>query len=296
MRAISIRKSRRAKTARRALARSRKNARPSGSCASDLRVHWARQLAEPGEDLMFSSGGSNKRWCPDWMAALMAALAGAVVVLSCVEALAQGTAFPARGRPIRMVVPYPAGGVTDTGHDLVQAARKSPETISISDSALMAVPHTRVLMLERAAEVRFVSIHFTGGAPSVTALLGGHVDALAGATADALPHKQSGAFRVLAMAAEQPDKSMPEVPTMKSQGYDVAAASWTGIVAPEGTPQNVVDALTKAMKKVIDSPEHQKKLQELALTPYYLDPTAYTKLWMDTEIRMKPILENLQQK
>jgi tripartite-type tricarboxylate transporter receptor subunit TctC len=89
---------------------------------------------------------------------------------------------------------------------------------------------------------------------------------------------------------------MPEVPTMKSQGYDVAAASWTGIAAPEGTPQNVVDALTEAMKKVIDSPEHQKKLQELALTPYYLDPTACTKLWMETEIRIKPILENLQQK
>ena len=203
------------------------------------------------------------------MAALMAALAGAVVGLSCVEGLAQGTAFPARGRPITMIVPYAAGGVTDTGarlmaaalekelatpvvvankpgaasqvglmellrskpdgytlsyvvlptvvthytvpgrdvtysrssfqpvamhhyvpqtisvradsryqtlHDLVQAARKSPETISISDSGLMAVPHTQVLMLERAAEVRFVSIHFTGGAPSVTALLGGHVD------------------------------------------------------------------------------------------------------------------------
>ena len=106
-----------------------------------------------------------------------------------------------------------------------------------------------------------------------------------------MPHKQSGAFRVLAIAAEQPDKSMPEVPTMKSHGYDVTAASWTGMVAPEGTPQNVVDA----PKKVIDSPEHQE-LQELALAPYYLDPTAYTKLWMDTEIRMKPIFEHLQQK
>jgi tripartite-type tricarboxylate transporter receptor subunit TctC len=160
----------------------------------------------------------------------------------------------------------------------------------------MAVPHTQVLMLERAAGVRFLSVHFTGGAPSVTALLGGHVEALAGATADALPHKQSGAFRVLAIAAEQPDKSMPDVPTMKSQGYDVAAASWTGIVAPDGTPQDIVDALTRAVKKVIDSPDHQKKLQELALTPYYLDPAAYTKLWTDTEVRMKPVLENLQTK
>jgi tripartite-type tricarboxylate transporter receptor subunit TctC len=183
-----------------------------------------------------------------------------------------------------------------TLQDLVEAARKSPETISISDSGLMAVPHTQVLMLERAAGVRFLSVHFTGGAPSVTALLGGHVDALAGATADALPHKQSGAFRVLAIAAEQPDKSMPEVPTMKSQGYDVAAASWTGIVAPDGTPQDVVDTLTRTIRKVIESPEHQKKMQELALTPYYLDPPAYTRLWMDTEVRMKPVLENLQSK
>jgi tripartite-type tricarboxylate transporter receptor subunit TctC len=180
--------------------------------------------------------------------------------------------------------------------DLVEAARKAPESISISDSGLMAVPHSEVLMLERAANVRFVSVHFTGGAPSVTALLGGHVDALAGATADALPNKTSGAFRVLAIAAEQPDKSMPEVPTMKSLGYDVVAASWTGIIAPAGTPQSVIDTLTTAIRKVIDSPEHQKKLSELALAPSYLDPAAYTKLWMDTEVRMKPILENLKEK
>ena len=180
--------------------------------------------------------------------------------------------------------------------DLVDAARKSPEKISISDSGDMAVPHTQVLMLERAAGVRFIAVHYSGGAPSINALLGGHVDALAGATADALPHKQSGAFRVLAIAADEPDKSMPEVPTMKSLGYDVVAASWTGIVAPADTPPAVVETLTRAMQKVIESPEHQKKLAELALAPRYLDPAAYAKLWTDTETRMKPILDNLKTK
>jgi len=180
--------------------------------------------------------------------------------------------------------------------DLVDAARKSPEKISISDSGDMAVPHTQVLMLERATGVRFLSVHYQGGAPSINALLGGHVDALAGATADALPHRQSGAFRVLAIAAEAPDKSMPEVPTMRSMGFDVVAASWTGIVAPAGTPPAIVEALTNAMRKVIESPEHQQKLRDLALAPMYLDPPAYAKLWNDTEIRMKPILENLKAK
>jgi tripartite-type tricarboxylate transporter receptor subunit TctC len=179
--------------------------------------------------------------------------------------------------------------------DFVEAARAKPESLKISDSGLMAVPHSQVLMLSRAAGVKFASVHFGGGAPSVTALLGGHVDALAGATADALPHKQSGKFRVLGIAAEQPDKSMPDVPTMRSQGYDVLAASSTGIVAPAGVPAPVVATLTAAIKKIIESDEHQKKLNELALGPYYLDPDAYTKVWIDTETRMKPILESLQQ-
>jgi tripartite-type tricarboxylate transporter receptor subunit TctC len=178
--------------------------------------------------------------------------------------------------------------------DLVEAARAKPESVKVSDSGLLGVPHQNVLMLEQAAGVKFASVHFGGGAPSVTALLGGHVDVLAGATADALQHKASGAFRVLAISAEQPDKSMPEVPTMKSQGYDVLAASWTGIVAPPGTPQKVVDTLTKAIRKVIETPEHQKKLDELALSPAYLDPAAYTKLWIDTEGRVKPMLEKMQ--
>lgn len=329
------------------------------------------------------------RSCPRSKAVSVAAFAGLVLGAWTAQTMGQSPAFPARGKPITIIVPYAAGGVTDTGarlmaaalekelstsvqvankagaasqlgltelvrsapdgytlsyvvlptvtthylqpgreaiytrknfqpiamhhyvpqtisvrsdsphktlKDLVEAARANPETIKISDSGLMAVPHTTVLMLQRAAGVRFASVHFTGGAPSVTALLGGHVDALAGATADALPHKASGAFRVLGLAAEQPDKSMPDVPTMKSMGYDVIAASWTGIVAPGGTPQNVVDTLTAAIKKVIESPEHQKKLQELALSPLYLDPAGYSKLWADTEVRMKPLLENLLQK
>ena len=179
--------------------------------------------------------------------------------------------------------------------DLVEAARADPEGIKISDSGLMGVPHSQVLMLQLATGVKFSSIHFGGGAPSVTALLGGHVDALAGATADALPHKQSGAFRVLAVAANAPDPSMPDVPTMKSLGYDVVAASATGVLAPAGTPPNIVEMLTAVMKRVIESPEHRKRLGDLALAPYYLDPAAYTALWIENENRVRPLLEKLQE-
>lgn len=181
-----------------------------------------------------------------------------------------------------------------TLRDLVEAARAAPETISISTSGQLAVPHSQVLMLEQVAGVKFVSVHFTGGAPSVTALLGGHVNALAGGTADALPHLRSGAFRVLAVAAAERDSSMPEVPTMREQGFDVIAASATGIVAPAGTPAAVVQALSAAMKRVIESPEHRRQLIDYSLIPAFMDPDAYAAFWADTERRMGPVLRTIR--
>jgi len=165
--------------------------------------------------------------------------------------------------------------------------------IKVSDSGLMGTPHLCYAVLESVSSTKFMAVHFNGGAPSVTALVGGHVDVLAGATGDALPNLQAGNFRVLGVASEWPDPSMPDVPTMKSQGFDVVVESVPGIVAPAGTPPAVVDRLTRAIRKVLESPAHQAKLKALGITPYYRDPEAYSKLWIDTENRMKPVMEKL---
>jgi len=185
-------------------------------------------------------------------------------------------------------------GPYHTLKDLVEAARARPGTITVSDSGLMGVPNFETLMLGHVADVRFTPVHFDGGAPSVTALLGSHVDVLAGGTVDALPYKKTGEFRVLGIASEQPDWSMPDVPTMQSQGYDVIAVSETGVVAPAGTPPNVVSVLTNAMRTVIESPDHQQKLRAIALTPAYLDPAGFTKVWIDAETRVQPIIATLR--
>lgn len=181
-----------------------------------------------------------------------------------------------------------------TARDLVEAARARPETISISTSGQLAVPHSQVLMLQHVAGVRFISVHYNGGAPSVTALLGGHVDVLAGGTADALPQYRTGDFRVLGISAPQRDANMPDVPTMREQGYDVIAASGTGILAPAGTPTDAVRTLTDAVKRVIESAEHRQQLASQGLTPFYMDPDTYAQFWVDTERRMAPVLRTIR--
>ncbi len=178
--------------------------------------------------------------------------------------------------------------------DLVEAARANPGKITVSDSGLMANPHLSVLMLQKAAGVRLGSVHFDGGAPSVTALLGGHVTALAGGVSDAVPHVRSGKFRVLGIAAEQENEFLPGVPTMKSQGYDAVTVSATGLLTPGGTPKEVVDILTAAIKKVVESEDHKKKLRDLGVSPYYLNPADYAALWANAEGRVGPLLKEIR--
>ena len=178
--------------------------------------------------------------------------------------------------------------------EFVEAARVSPGKITISDSALMGNPHLCVLMLQKAAGVKFASVHFDGGAPSVTALLGGHVQAVAGGISDAVPHVKTGKFRVLGIAAEQESEFLPGVPTMKAQGYDVVTVSATGILAPAATPKEVVDTLTAAIRKIVESEDHKMKLNALGVSAHYLNPDDYSAFWASYEARVAPLVKELR--
>jgi tripartite-type tricarboxylate transporter receptor subunit TctC len=182
-----------------------------------------------------------------------------------------------------------------TLQDLLNAAKANPGTVTISDSGLMANPHLTVLMLEKAAGVRFASVHFSGGAPSVTALLGGHVTAVAGGVSDAVARVQAGEFRVLGVAAEQESEFLPGVPTMKAQGFDVVSVSAAGILAPAGTPRDVVDVLSRAIKKVVESDAHKRDLDKYGgIARHYLDPEQYAAFWADYEARVEPVLKEIK--
>ena len=126
------------------------------------------------------------------------------------------------------------------------------------------------------------------------ALLGGHVDALAGGVSDALPHWRSGAFRVLGIAAEVPDPAMPDVPTMRAQGFDVISASVGMLVAPAGRPREIVDTLAQAARRVVADADHAAKLTDFGSAVYFRGPEETAALWQATEQRLTPLLEQLE--
>ena len=130
--------------------------------------------------------------------------------------------------------------------ELVEAARAKPETIRISDSGLMAVPHTQVVMLRarhrRRASPRCTSPAARPRSPRSSAAMWTCWPARPRIRC---AHKKSGAVPGARGRRRAAGPSMPDVPTMKSLGYDVVAASAAGILAPAGTPKPVVDKLTR---------------------------------------------------
>jgi tripartite-type tricarboxylate transporter receptor subunit TctC len=199
-------------------------------------------------------------------------------------------------RPVALHHVSPVSFAVKTGsphvsmRDLVAAARARPEAISIGDSGLMATPHLGVLMLEAAAGARFTAVHFAGGAPSVTAVLGGHVEVVAGGGSDVLGPMTEGAFRVLGTTGESRDPLLPAVPTLREQGFDVVVASAGGLIAPAGTPDAIVGSLAQAMRSVMAQPAYDEAMRRFGLVPEWQGPAAYAAYWDRDEERMRPVM------
>ncbi|HEY8477967.1 MAG TPA: tripartite tricarboxylate transporter substrate binding protein [Chloroflexota bacterium] len=175
--------------------------------------------------------------------------------------------------------------------DLVEAARAKPGQVKAGTTGLMSDDHFAIIAVEKAANVEFAIVHFDGGSQREAELLGGKIDASFGNVGSFLPLVKSNQLRIIAIMDEQEAELAPGVPTLRSQGYDVIAASARGIFAPGQTPQPIVDILANAMKQVATKPDYQQKLKDLGATPRYMDPQQVEAYWTDVETRIKPILE-----
>ncbi len=147
--------------------------------------------------------------------------------------------------------------------------------------------HFTALMLEKAAGVKFAHVTFAGGmAPALTALLGGKIEVYNGNVGDMRSVVKSGEVRILGVMDNERSPFFPEAKTFEEQGYKLYNSSSRGFLMPLGGRQEVVDTLSGAMKKVIASEAHQKRLAEMSLALRYLDPAQFAKFWEEYEAKM----------
>ena len=177
-----------------------------------------------------------------------------------------------------------------TVKDLVEAAKAKPKTIKAGNGR-MTQEQFVVLQLEKLTGAKFIFVGLEGGAPAVTALLGGHTDVMPGNVVNFLPHVKSGALRVLGAFDSERSQYMPDVPTFEEQGYKLYSTSTRCYLAPAGTPKEIVNALSAAIKKAMEHEDYKKKMDQMAFTRRYLGPQEVANMFGEMETQYKPLIE-----
>lgn len=150
--------------------------------------------------------------------------------------------------------------------ELIEAARKNPETVTACTTGILSDDHLALMMLEEIAGVKFRTVHFNGGAEQMTGILGGHVDVAFDNVGSIVKRVQSGEVRALAVMDTERSKFLPDVATMPELGYaKVISSSTRGIAAPKGIPEDIVKKLADAFAKAMADPEHMKKMEASGL-------------------------------
>jgi tripartite-type tricarboxylate transporter receptor subunit TctC len=171
--------------------------------------------------------------------------------------------------------------------ELVEAAKQNPGKISAATTGILSDDHLAILMVEEAVPgAQFRLVHFEGGAPQLTAILGGHVDVAFDNVGSVAKRVRSGELRALAVTDTQRSKFLPDVPTMAELGYPTVISSSTrGIAGPKGMPEPVVKKLQDVLGKAMANPEHVKKMEDAGLAIKVMVGDEYMKYYRDTHAK-----------
>lgn len=164
--------------------------------------------------------------------------------------------------------------------EFVALARSKSNQISFSSSGVYGTLHMAMEMFAHSAGIKLRHVPFAGGGPAITAILGGHVEALASGPSAAVAHLRAGKLRAIAGWGAKRLAAFPDLPTFRELGYkDVEFYIWSGLFAPRGTPEAAVNALRDAARKGVEDPDFKAVMTKLETPINYLDAPEFRKFW-----------------
>jgi tripartite-type tricarboxylate transporter receptor subunit TctC len=152
--------------------------------------------------------------------------------------------------------------------ELVQLIRDNPGKYSYAGPGVGSTPHLGGELFRLTYKLDMVHIPFAGAAPAVQSTMGGHTPIAFTALPSSLSAIRAGQVRAIGVAASERAAGIPDVPTFAEQGVkDQDAYTLTGIVAPAGTPREIVELISREIARSVAQPEVQERLAALGFTP-----------------------------
>lgn len=159
--------------------------------------------------------------------------------------------------------------------ELVALAKSRPGKLHFGSGGIGTGLHMAGELLNVAAGIKMVHVPYKGAAPSMTAMMGGEVDAMFNGVSSALPHVKAGRIRALAVSTAKRSPLFPELPTVAESGLKYETGGWYGLVAPARTPKTITGKVQASLHKALNTPDMKQRLaaqgiEGIASTPEQL--------------------------
>lgn len=163
--------------------------------------------------------------------------------------------------------------------DFVASARRQPGKYNYGSAGNVTTPHLGGELLKQQTGIDIMHVPYKGASPAVTALLSSEVQMFPGDASAVLGFIKAGKLRTLAVASPTRFEGLPDVPTTKEAGFpDVIVESNYGIIAPTGTPPEIVQKMSRAIAETLAEPALRQKMIDQGAIPAATTPEAYQAL------------------
>jgi tripartite-type tricarboxylate transporter receptor subunit TctC len=167
----------------------------------------------------------------------------------------------------------------NTLQEFIALAKSKPGTINYASSGTGGAPHLAAEMFSNMTGVKMQHVPYKGVSQATSDLIGGQVQASFQSPVSSIAHVQSGRLKALAVSGDERLSALPDVPTFAQAGLSgFDARFWFGIVAPAGTPKEIVDKLSVEIAKVLAMPDVKSFLIGQGLDPYRSSPAQFDAL------------------
>src|SRR3990167_8909282 len=174
---------------------------------------------------------------------------------------------------------------------LLADAKARPNQVSVG-ATLGSTSHFFPALIEKAAGIKFKYVSYEGLAPRMNAILGGHID-LTDGNLTQRGKVEAGQLKFIAIATEKRNPGIPNIPTLKELGINVVFAVERGIVAPKGTPADILAKLEAACAQATKDPAFAESMKKQGTEVRYLDRKAYAEFFKTNDALNKELARDM---
>jgi tripartite-type tricarboxylate transporter receptor subunit TctC len=169
--------------------------------------------------------------------------------------------------------------------DLVALAKQKPGELQYASAGVGSFQHLGGELFKLMAGTDIMHVPFKGGGPAMIDVMGGHTKILFSSLVQTTPHIRSGKLRALATGGTKRSPVFPDLPTVSEAGVPgYEGVNWWGVLAPAGTPKEIVDKLAKDIAAALQSPEVQKQFESEGAEVVQMGPAEFGK-YLESEMK-----------